>query len=234
MPNLKVQNLNPIVIFDLDGTLAHTAPDLLDSLNHALRQFGYSPVSADDIDILVGQGAKAMIERALKAQNVKPSDKIIDDLLGHFLDFYHRTMPGKTRYFSGVDTVLDDLIACGFTLAVCTNKSQDSARHLLSFLEPKQRFTAICGGDSFEWRKPDPRHIIATIHQAGGDRNRAVMIGDSFADIDAAKGVPIPVIGVDFGYSDVPVDQLGADYVVSDFSAIGHLVKKLLKRENDA
>jgi len=218
----------PIVVFDLDGTLAHTAPDLLDSLNYALKQFGYCSVQDNCVEILVGQGAKAMIERALIAQNIQPTDTIIDNLLPVFLNFYHDTMPGKTRYFDGVDAVLDDLLAQGFLIAVCTNKSQASASRLLSFLEPKPRFSALCGGDKFEWRKPDPRHITATIAQAGGDVRRAIMVGDSFADIEAAKRVPIPVIGVDFGYSDVPIGELGADYVASDFAAIGTLCRQIL------
>jgi len=218
----------PIIVFDLDGTLADTAPDLLASLNHALEQSGYRPVASDAIEILVGQGAKTMIERALAVQDIRPSDAIIDDLLPLFLDYYHDTMPGKTCYFAGADNVLDDLRDQGFLLAVCTNKSQASAERLLSFLEPKRRFAALCGGDRFAWRKPDPRHIIATIAQAGGDTNRAVMVGDSFADIEAAKQVPIPVIGVDFGYSDVDIGSLGADYIASDFATIGILCQKIL------
>jgi len=218
----------PIVVFDLDGTLAHTAPDLLDSLNHALTRFGYKTVSAEDMAVLVGQGAGQMIERALHIQNVQPSPAIMADLQPLFLEFYNATMPGKTRYFEGADAVLDDLQAQGFVLAVCTNKSQASAEKLLDFLETKRRFAAVCGGDMFAWRKPDPRHITATIAKAGGDIQRAVMVGDSFADIEAAKQVPVPVIGVDFGYSDVPVATLGADYVVSDFAMIGTLCKNIL------
>jgi len=218
----------PIVVFDLDGTLAHTAPDLLDSLNYALEKFGYHCVDDNKIGTLVGQGAKTMIERALMTQDVLPDEALINHLLASFLEYYHDTMPGKTRYFDGVDAVLDDLQSSGFLIAVCTNKSQNSAEHLLSFLEPKQRFSSLCGGDRFAWRKPDPRHIIETIAQAGGDLDRAVMVGDSFADIEAAKNVPMPVIAVDFGYSDVPVGTLGADHVVSDFATIGALCKKIL------
>jgi len=218
----------PIVVFDLDGTLAHTAPDLLDSLNHALVQSGYQTAAMEDMGKLVGQGAKQMIARALDSQNIRPNETIIDNLLSLFLEFYHDTMPGKTRYFDGADAVLDDLRASGFQLAICTNKTQNAAERLLSFLEPKARFAAVCGGDKFAWRKPNPRHISATILQAGGDLAHAVMIGDSFADIEGAKQVPMPVIGVDFGYSDVPVATLGADYVASDFATIGDLCKKIL------
>jgi len=219
---------SPIVVFDLDGTLAHTAPDLLDSLNHALTRFDYEPVLPQALTNLVGQGARTLIERALAYQNIQPQEAMIDNLLTHFLTYYHDTMPGKTRYFDEADAVLDDLQSQGIRLAVCTNKTQVSAEHLLSFLEPKRRFAAICGGDRFAWRKPDPRHITATIAAAGGNIERAVMVGDSFADIEAARQVPIPVIGVDFGYSDVPVGELGADYVVSDFATIGKLCKKIL------
>jgi len=217
----------PIVVFDLDGTLAHTAPDLLDSLNHALKLAGYAPVTADDMSVLVGQGGRQMIARALALQEIQPTQSLLDSLLPAFFDHYSQTMPGKTQYFPGVDAVLDDLKARGFILAVCTNKTQAMAERLLTFLEPKRRFSALCGGDLFAWRKPDPRHITATIAKAGGNVHRAVMVGDSFADIEAAKQVPIPVIGVDFGYSDVPVGELGADYVVSDFPSIATLCKTL-------
>jgi len=219
----------PIVVFDLDGTLAHSAPDLIDSLNLALTQFDYAPVSADDIACLVGQGAKQMIDRALTSQNIQPEERLVEELIAPFLEFYNNSMPGKTRYFPGVDSTLDDLLARGFLLAVCTNKSQAPAERLLDFLEPKKRFAAICGGNKFAWRKPDPRHISATVAEAGGDIQHAVMVGDSFADVQAAKQIPIPVIGVDFGYSDVPIGELEPDYVVSDFGAVSAICKKLLK-----
>jgi len=218
----------PIVVFDLDGTLVHSAPDLLDSLNHSLTTGGYQPVALDDLNRLVGRGAQMLIERALAKQGVDPDVAPVPFLLKSFLDHYQANIPGKTRYFDGVDDVLDALLEAGFLLAVCTNKTEYLAKNLLDEIEPKRRFTTICGGDSFAWRKPDGRHILSTIEQAGGERTRAIMVGDSAADIEAAKSAGIPVIAVDFGYTDVPVTDLSPDAVVSHFSDIPAKIKILL------
>jgi len=199
---------SPIIVFDLDGTLVHSAPDLLDSLNHSLTLGGYQPVTLSDLNRFVGQGGQILVERALTKQNIDITTAPVAFLLKSFLDHYSANIPGKTRYFDGVDEALDILTEQGFLLSVCTNKTERLAKELLDEIEQKRRFSAICGGDSFAWRKPDGRYILSTIEEAGGNPTRAIMVGDSAADIDAAKSAGIPVIAVDFGYTDIPVTHL--------------------------
>ncbi|MHC5306894.1 HAD family hydrolase [Bartonella sp. LJL80] len=210
----------PIVVFDLDGTLVDSAPDLLDSLNYCLTEEGLTAYDPQDIRRLVGMGGRIMIERALLFQNVEPENQLIDKLLADFLRHYEMNMPGKTRFFAGVDTCLDALAHAGYKLAVCTNKYENLARHLLNGLEESYRFSAITGGDTFAYRKPDSRHILSTIELACGDLARAVMVGDSRADILAAQGADIPVIAVDFGYTDQPVQTFNPTKVISHYSAL--------------
>lgn len=210
----------PIVIFDLDGTLVHSAPDLLDSLNFCLQQNGLATYEPEDIRRLVGMGGRIMIERALTYQNIDFDDDKIASFLQIFLKHYEQNMPGKTTFYDGVDQCLDNLKEAGFMLAVCTNKHEKLARHLLNSLGEAQRFEVIVGGDSFAYHKPNPRHIISTIELAGGDLERAIMIGDSRADILAAQGADIPVIAVDFGYTDQPVQSFKPTKTISHFNQL--------------
>ncbi|EJF90738.1 HAD family hydrolase [Bartonella tamiae] len=213
-------NLSPIIVFDLDGTLVDSAPDLLDSLNFCLQKEGLTQYDPQDIRRLVGMGGRIMIERALTFQNIAITEDRIDKLLQNFLQHYENTMPGKTKFFDGVDACLDRLKDAGFELAVCTNKHEKLARHLLNGMEQIGRFSIITGGDSFSFRKPDPRHILKTIEFAQGDLNSAIMIGDSRADILAAQGADIPVIAVDFGYTDQPVQTFHPTKVISHFDEL--------------
>jgi len=224
-------NKKPIVVFDLDGTLVDSAPDLLDSLNYCLGTGGLKPVSRADLRQLIGQGGRVMIERALTSQNIFPEPQHVDRLIDIFLQHYSKNIPGKTGYFDGVTNALDALQQAGYMLAVCTNKYEHLAKLLLKALDKPDRYVTICGGDTFEWRKPDPQHILSTVAKAGGDISQAVMAGDSGADINAAKAAGIPVIAVDFGYADIPVTELDPAIVISSFSkltpqVIGNLLKQ--------
>ncbi|WP_420962873.1 HAD family hydrolase [Brucella sp. IR073] len=210
----------PIVVFDLDGTLVDTAPDLLDSLNYCLSQSGLDRVDPLALRRFVGQGARVMIERAFEAQQKQLSPEQLDWLVGLFLEHYGGHMPGESQFFDGAVAMMDRLAASGFMLAVCTNKFEALARKLLSELGEADRFAAICGGDTFAIRKPDPRHIVETILRAGGDPARAIMVGDSRADIDAAKAAGIPVIAVDFGYTDLPVSTFEPSRIISHYDEL--------------
>ncbi|PYE89987.1 HAD family hydrolase [Phyllobacterium leguminum] len=210
----------PIVVFDLDGTLVDTAPDLLDSLNHCLEQSGLERVDPVALRRYVGQGARVMIERAFEAQQKQLSPEQLDWLVGLFLEHYSAHMPGQSQFFAGVITAMDRLATAGFMLAVCTNKFEALAVKLLAELGEADRFATICGGDTFTFRKPDPRHLVETILRAGGDPARAVMVGDSRADIDAAKAAGIPVIAVDFGYTDLPVNNFEPSRIISHYDEL--------------
>lgn len=210
----------PIVVFDLDGTLIDTAPDLLDSLNHCLGIADLPDASTDELRRFVGMGGRVMIERAFAAQNRPLTSEHLDELLVHFLQHYTDNIPGKSQPFSGVIATLDRLASEGYLLAVCTNKYEGLSKSLLTALDLDHRFAAICGQDSFSFRKPDPRHLTETIRVAGGDAQRAIMVGDSRTDIDTAKAAGIPVIAVDFGYTDRPVNEFLPSRIISHFDEL--------------
>ena len=212
--------LCPLAIFDLDGTLVDTAADLVSSLNHTIAAASLAPVTYDDLTHLVGQGARVMIKRAFALRQVELPEAELEPLYERFIDHYRAEMPGDSRPYPGIVSVLDALSSAGITLAVCTNKTEILAIPLLEKLDLTRYFAAITCGDTFPFRKPDARHILGTIEKAGGDPQRSVMVGDSINDILAAKNAAVPSIGVTFGYSDVPMAELEPDVVIDDFTAL--------------
>jgi phosphoglycolate phosphatase len=210
----------PIVVFDLDGTLIDTAPDLLDSLNRCLDTVGLKRSDPSELRRFVGFGGRVMIERAFEAHGKPLVDGQLDRLYGMFIEDYLGGIPGKSAPYPGVVDALDRLSTAGYRLAICTNKMERHSKLLIEALGLTDRFAAICGQDTFPYRKPDPRHLFGTIEAAGGDVERALMVGDSRTDIDTAKAAGIPVIAVDFGYSDRPVGDLEPSKVVSHFNEL--------------
>jgi phosphoglycolate phosphatase len=210
----------PIIVFDLDGTLVDTAPDLLDSLNHCLGTGGVALADAAAFHQYVGQGGRVMIERAYAAQQKTLAVEEHNWLLSLFLEHYGANIPGKSRPYPGVLAALDRFERAGFALAICTNKTEAFSRKLIDALGMTHRFAAICGADTFAFRKPDPRHLLETIARAGSDPDRAVMVGDSRTDIDTAKAAGIPVVAVDFGYTDLHVREFEPSVVISHFDEL--------------
>lgn len=211
---------SPLIVFDLDGTLVDTAPDLITSLNHTIATLGLAPVGYEDITHLVGQGAQAMIQRACAMRGHPLDGHDLPPLLQTFIGFYESTMPGQSKPFPGLLPAMDALRRDGFNLAVCTNKLEALANRLLDALNLSQYFDVVTGGDTFTVRKPDPQHLLGTIARAGGDVHRTIMIGDSVNDILAAKNADVASIVVPFGYSDVPIAQLGATRMMTDFEEL--------------
>ena len=210
----------PIVVFDLDGTLVDTAPDLLDSLNHCLGFAGLECAAPEELRRFVGMGGRVMIERAFASQRQILTTARLDELQRVFLDHYGGNIPGGSRPYPGVIAALDRLEAAGYAAAVCTNKYERLSTALIKALDLAPRFAAVCGADTFAFRKPDPRHLIETIRLAGGDPARAIMVGDSRTDIDTAKAAGIPVVAVDFGYTDRPVREFSPSRVISHFDEL--------------
>jgi phosphoglycolate phosphatase len=210
----------PIVVFDLDGTLIDTAPDLLDSLNHSLGAGGLALADAVEFRSCVGNGARVMIERAFAVQKKTLATEEHDRLYGLFLDHYGDNMPGKSRPYPGVIDAIGRFEEAGFLMAICTNKTEAFSQKLVEALGMERHFAAICGQDTFAFRKPDPRHLTATIKMAGGDPEQAVMVGDSRTDIDTAKAAGIPVVAVDFGYTDRHVREFEPSRVISHFDEL--------------
>jgi phosphoglycolate phosphatase len=215
------------VVFDLDGTLVDTAPDLVDTLNVVLAREGLPPVPYAQARNMVGGGARAMIERGLKEEGRPLVAAEIDRLFVQFIDHYAEHIADGSRPFPGLEAALDDLAGRGFTLAVCTNKLEALSLLLLDALGLAKRFAAVCGQDTFGVHKPDPAIFRQTVLRAGGDPVRAIMIGDSGTDIRTARAAGVPVIAVDFGYTDVPIEELGPDRVISHYDELSAAVHAL-------
>ena len=219
----------PIIVFDLDGTLADTAQDLIATLNVVLEREKLAPLPLAQARDLIGAGARPLIERGFAASQTPLTDSRLQELYAFFLDYYHHHIAVHSVLFPGVQEALQRLLAEGFTLAVCTNKLEGHALELLKALGVIEVFSFIAGKDTFAMFKPDPRHLIQTIARAGGDPTRAIMVGDSRTDIDTAKLAGIPVVGVSFGYTDIHVRDLGADAVIDHFDDLDRAVHSLLK-----
>ncbi len=210
----------PIAVFDLDGTLIDTAPDLIDSLNFTIDAAGLEPVTYDDLTHLVGHGAKAMIERSFALRGHPLSEDEYPAMLERFITHYEAGMPGKGQPYPGVIDAMERLAAAGFRLAVCTNKMEGLARTLIRTNGLTERFAAITGGDTFTVRKPDPAHLMGTVERAGGDPRRTVMIGDSLNDMLVAENAGVPSIAVPFGYSDRPLEDLKPSRIISHYDEL--------------
>ena len=208
------------IVFDLDGTLIDTAPDLIDTLNFTLKKNGLPEVPYDAARPMIGGGARGMIERALVLEERAAAPADIDALYASFVAHYAEHIADRSRPFPGVEPALDDLAAAGYALAVCTNKLEWLSKKLLDTLQLSGRFAAICGQDTFGVQKPDPQIFRATVTRAGGDPARAIMVGDSITDIRTARAAKVPIIAVDFGYTDVPVAALGPDRVISSYAEL--------------
>jgi phosphoglycolate phosphatase len=224
----------PTIIFDLDGTLVDTAPDLVASLNHILVRDGLSPVDYEAARNMVGGGARVMLERGLAAGGRTLPVAEVDVLVQDFIAYYGAHIAEHSRPFAGVEAALDELARRGCRLAVCTNKLEWLTLKLLDALGLTSRFAAICGADTFGVSKPSPKPLLATIERAGGVPGRAVMVGDSITDIATARAAGIPVVAVDFGYTEIPVSELGPDRVVSFFSEIPAAALSLLGSKDQA
>jgi phosphoglycolate phosphatase len=215
------------IIFDLDGTLVDTAPDLIDALNVIVGREGLPIIPYDEARALIGAGARSMLERGLAAAGRPAAD--IDQLFEHFVAYYADHVADHSRPFPGVEAALDVLAGRGFTFAICTNKLERLSVRLLQSLGLAHRFAAICGQDTFAVQKPHPEALLGTLRRAGGRLDRAVMVGDSQTDIATARAALMPVVAVDFGYTDVPVKDLEPDEIISHYSHLPDAIEMLLK-----
>jgi phosphoglycolate phosphatase len=216
-----------LVVFDLDGTLVDTAPDLIGTLDFIFEREGLPGVPYAEARKFIGGGAKMMIERALRSEGRSYGDAALERLYAEFVDHYASRIVEQSRPFPGVAAALDELAARGYRFAVCTNKLEWLSRRLLGLLDLERYFVAICGQDTFGVQKPDPEILRRTIAQAGGHEDRAVMVGDSANDINTARAAGVPVVGVDFGYTDVPIGELGPDRVIGAYSDLPEAIRGL-------
>lgn len=216
------------LVFDLDGTLVDTAPDLLRTLNHILGTVGCAPRPMDDIRPFMGLGARRIITEGLKASGQQATDAETDVLFENFLGFYSENVAIESRPYPGVEAVLEAAGAAGARLAICTNKMEQLSHRLLTELDLYRHFRAVAGRDTFPVCKPDPAHLNGTVELAGGTLERTVMIGDSPTDINAARAASVPSVAVTFGYSEVSPAELGADALIDHYDELLPALERIL------
>lgn len=220
--------LAPTIVYDLDGTLADTAEDLVATLNWLLAREGRAPLKVENAGSLVGAGARALITRGFAASGKSLEPEKLEALFVDYLSYYRAHIMERSRLYPGVDKALAAFERAGWRQAVCTNKTESLAKLLITKLGIAGRFAFVCGQDTFGVGKPDAKPLLETIAASGGARERAIMVGDSDTDIKTARAANVPVIAVDFGYADVPVEELGPDRVVSHFDELMQACDALL------
>jgi phosphoglycolate phosphatase len=216
------------IVFDLDGTLVDTAPDLINALNFILEREGMPPVPLHAARTMIGAGARKLIERGLELDGRVTSVEDISRLTNDFIDYYADHIADASRPFEGLESALDDLSGRGYRFAVCTNKLEWLSKLLLDQLGLSARFAAICGADTFGVSKPDPAILRQTIALAGGQLSSAIMVGDAGPDIGVARRAGIPVIGVEFGYTEIPIADLQPDLLIGHFRDLPAAVESLM------
>jgi phosphoglycolate phosphatase len=218
------------IAFDLDGTLVDTAPDLIGALNVVLGERGLPLTPLASARILVGKGARALIARGFALAGEPLRDEEIGGLVARFIEAYQARIASESRPFDGLEQALTELAEAGARLCVCTNKRTDLSLALLDALQLTHRFASVTGADKAPRPKPDPSHFLAAIDQAEGDPRRALMVGDSDNDVRSAQAAGAPVVVVDFGYTDTPACELGAEALISAFADLPGAAHRLLTR----
>ena len=221
------------ILFDLDGTLADTAPDLMKAHNHVMNKFGYSSKSMDEIRNLVGRGAAVMIGRSIWGSARKELSKISDekikkDMTKEFIKFYENNLVVETQLLKGVENFLYWAKSNDISMGVCTNKQEHLAIELLKKINIYDFFEYVAGGNTFDYCKPDPRHITNMVEIMGGDIRKTIMIGDSENDADAAKSAGVPMILVEDGYTEKKINQIYHNHLIKDFVGIENIILKYL------
>ena len=221
------------ILFDLDGTLVDTAPDLMLAHNHVMRKFGYPTKSTEDIRNLVGKGAGALIGRSIWGQAKKEFSKVLDEkikdeMIKEFVDYYGKNIKNESTLITGVK---DFLIWCkeqNISMAVCTNKQEYLSNDLLKKIGIYDFFEYVAGSDTFDYCKPDPRHLTNVVEILDGDIKKTIMIGDSETDANAAKAAKIPVILLENGYTEKNTTEIYHNHLIKDFIGIEKIISKYL------
>ena len=221
------------VLFDLDGTLIDTAPDLMNAHNHVMQKFGYETKSTDEIRNLVGKGAASMIGRSLWNQARKELKKIDDKkikskMVDEFIDYYGKNIAVESTLLPGVQEFLIWCKNNNISMAVCTNKTEHLAVNLLKEIKVYDYFEYVAGHNTFDYCKPDPRHLTSVIEIIQGELNKSIMIGDSETDSDSAKAAELPFILVENGYTDKDVNEIYHNHLIKDFKGVEQIINKYI------
>jgi phosphoglycolate phosphatase len=220
----------PVLLFDLDGTLADTAADLCETMNVILTRHGRERVPEARVRHLVGGGARLLMERGFKETGAAATETELNDTFNEFIDYYGQHIADHTKIFPGVLDALNRLTEMGVGLAVCTNKVERLSRQLLATLSIDHYFPVVIGGDTLPVKKPHPEHLFEAVRQLGSAPEQAIMVGDSETDVAAAKNARMPCICVTFGYTREPVETLGADLLIDHFNEFPLALAKLAPR----
>jgi len=221
------------ILFDLDGTLVDTAPDLMHAHNHVMKKFGYPTKSTEQIRNLVGQGAGAMLGRSIWGQAKKEFSKVNDEkvkkeMVSEFVDFYGKNIINESTLINGVKEFLKWCKEENISMAVCTNKQEYLSNDLLKKIGIYDYFEYVAGSDTFDYCKPDPRHLTTVVEILDGDLKKTMMIGDSETDANAAKAAKIPMILLEDGYTEKNIDEIYHNHLIKDFIGIEKTISKYL------
>ena len=221
------------ILFDLDGTLVDTAPDLMLAHNHVMKKFGYPTKSTEDIRNLVGKGAGALIGRSIWGQAKKEFHsvndlKIKDQMSKEFVDYYGKNIISESTLINGVKEFLKWCKEQNISMAVCTNKQEHLSNNLLKKIGIYDFFEYVAGSDTFDYCKPDPRHLTSVVEILDGDVKKTIMIGDSETDANAAKAAEIPVILLENGYTEKNTTEIYHNHLIKDFVGIEKIITKYL------
>tara|TARA_B100001540_G_C15556881_1_gene528583 strand:+ start:40 stop:726 length:687 start_codon:yes stop_codon:yes gene_type:complete len=221
------------ILFDLDGTLVDTAPDLMNAHNHVMKKFGYETKTTNDIRKLVGQGAGSLIGRSLWGQAKKEfgqidDEKLKEEMVSEFIDFYKKNIVKESKLVNGVEDFLKWSKNNNISMGVCTNKQEYLAIDLLKKIKIYDYFEYVAGHNTFDFCKPDPRHITNVIEIMQGDIKKSLMIGDSETDGNAAKAAGVTFILLKDGYTEKKVEEIPHDYLIKDFVGIEKIISKYL------
>ena len=221
------------ILFDLDGTLVDSAPDLMNAHNHVMKKFGYETKTTEDFRNLVGKGASVMIGKSIWGQAKKEFSKVIDEkikkqMVKEFIDYYGKNIAIESKLIKGVKEFLEWSKKNNIQMGICTNKQEHLAINLLKEIKIYDYFEYVAGSNTFDYCKPDPRHLTNVIEIMQGDIKKSIMIGDSETDAESAKAAKIPFILLEDGYTDKKVSDIYHDYLIKDFVGIEEIINKYL------
>ena len=221
------------ILFDLDGTLIDTAPDLMNAHNHIMKKYGFETKSTEDIRKLVGKGAASLIGRSVWGQAKKEFSKVSDQsikkvMVKEFIDYYANNIAVESKLVNGVLEFLNWSKKNNISMGVCTNKQEYLSVDLLKKLKIYDYFEYVAGSDTFDYCKPDPRHLTNVIEIMQGDINKSLMIGDSETDAESARAAGLPFILIEDGYTEKKVSEINHNYLIKDFVNIEEIINKYL------
>ena len=224
---------NFTILFDLDGTLVNTAPDLMLAHNHVMKKYGYKERKLSDIRKLAGRGSKVMLSRSInelaeKSDKVKKTDDVIEKMTNDFIDYYRNNIVAESTLKKGVLNFLTWCKKNSILMGVCTNKQEHLSIDLLKKIKIYDYFDYVAGGNTFDYNKPDPRHLTSTIEIIGGNLKKSLMIGDSETDSNSAKAANVPFILIEDGYTEKKVNEIHHDHLIKDFIGMEKIVEKYI------